>query len=168
MKSKNIFALVAAIVICELAGVIGSVFTITAIPIWYAGLVKPPLNPPAWIFAPVWTLLYLLMGVAVFLIFRAGEGKSGPESGRGAGPRRAALFVFAFQLALNVLWTALFFGLHSPVLGLICIVALWLAIIWTMFAFHKISRPATYLLAPYLLWVTFAAYLNLAIFLLNR
>jgi tryptophan-rich sensory protein len=170
MKSKNIFVLLSAIVICELAGAVGAVFTTAAIPTWYAGLAKPVLNPPAWVFAPVWTILYLLMGIAAFLIFTKDE-KSSPErsaGSRGAGSKKRALWIFAVQLILNVLWTALFFGLHSPLLGLICIIALWLTIIWTMAAFWTISRLATLLLAPYLLWVTFAAYLNLAIFLLNR
>ncbi len=159
MKSKNILALLTAVVISEAAGLVGSVFTVGAIPTWYVTLAKPALNPPAWVFAPVWTILYLLMGISAFLVWR--DGRSRKEGKR-------ALWVFVPQLVLNVLWSVLFFGLHSPALGLICIVALWLAILWTMIAFWKISRLATYLLVPYVLWVTFAAYLNLAIFVLNR
>ena len=158
MKLNNFFKLVIAIVISELAGIIGSVFTISAIPTWYAVLQKPALNPPAWIFAPVWTTLYLLMGVAAFLIWRKGLERKEIKS---------ALSMFCFQLILNALWSIIFFGLHNPGMALVEIVTLWLAILWTIFAFYKISRPAAYLLAPYILWVSFAGYLNYAIWVVN-
>ena len=158
-KLNNSLKLIISIVISELAGVIGSIFTVSAIPAWYATLAKPVLNPPAWIFAPVWTTLYLLMGIAAFLVWRKGwEQKE----------VRIALSIFGVQLVLNALWSVVFFGLHSPAWALINILALWIAIAWTIMAFYKISRPAAYLLVLYILWVSFAAYLNYSIWILNR
>ena len=158
MECRTIFKLVIAVVVSELAGVIGSVFTVPAIPTWYATLVKPALNPPGWIFGPVWTTLYLLMGVAAFLVWR--KGLQQPQI-------KKALGIFAIQLTLNALWSIIFFGLHNPGIALAEIIMLWFAIIWTITAFFKISRPAAYLLLPYILWVSFAAYLNYAIWALN-
>ncbi len=158
MERRNIFKLVIAVVISELAGAIGSAFTIPAIPTWYATLAKPALSPPNWVFGPVWTALYFLMGVAAFLVWKkAGERKE----------VKFALGAFGIQLVLNALWSIVFFGLHSPGLALVNIAALWFAILWTKIIFWKISKPAAYLLAPYILWVTFAAYLNYAIWNLN-
>lgn len=150
--------LIVAIVICELAGVIGNIFTISAIPTWYSTLIKPVLNPPSWIFGPVWTTLYLLMGIAVFLVWQKGWDRKDV---------RKALAVFGFQLVLNAVWSIIFFGLHSPLSALIDIAFMWLAIIWTMSFFYKISRPALWLLVPYILWVSFAMYLNYSIWILN-
>ncbi len=150
--------MVIAIVVSELAGVIGSFFTISAIPNWYAGLVKPVLNPPAWVFGPAWTTLYALMGIAAFLIWKNGWDRKDVK---------AALGIFGLQLVLNAIWSIIFFGLHSPGWALVDIVLLWLAIVWTMVVFYKISRPAVYLLVPYLLWVSFASYLNYSIWMLN-
>lgn len=140
------------------AGAIGSVFTARAVPTWYAGLVQPALNPPAWVFGPVWTVLYILMGIAAFWIWRNGWNRKNV---------RVALGVFGVQLLLNVAWSMIFFGLQRPGWALVSIVILWLAIVWTMVLFYKISRPAAYLLAPYLLWVTFASYLDYSIWMLN-
>ncbi len=158
MKINNTFKLIIAIVVSELAGVIGSLFTVSAIPTWYAGLVKPALNPPAWVFGPAWTTLYFLMGVAAFLIWKNGWERKDV---------RMALGVFGIQLFLNAIWSIIFFGLQSPALALVDIVLLWLAIVWTMLVFYKISKPAAYLLIPYLLWVSFASYLNYSIWMLN-
>jgi len=164
MKLNNLFKLVIAIAVSELVGVIGSLFTVSAIPTWYAGLVKPALNPPAWVFGPAWTTLYALMGIAAFLIWssyaKASEGQAKRQI-------KIALGVFGIQLFLNAIWSIIFFGLHSPGWALVDIVLLWLAIVWTMVVFYKISRPAAYLLVPYLLWVSFASYLNYAIWVLN-
>ena len=159
MKLKDYFALIGSIVICELAGGIGAIFTTAAIPTWYGGLMKPPLNPPSWVFGPVWGILYCLMGIGAFLVWGKGWVRKDVKM---------ALGIFVLQFALNTLWSILFFGLHSPLLGLICLVAMWLAIVWTMVVFWKISRAAMWLLVPYILWVTFAGYLNLGIFILNR
>jgi tryptophan-rich sensory protein len=159
MKLNNFSKLVIAIVVSELAGAIGSLFTISAIPTWYATLQKPALNPPSWIFGPVWTTLYVLMGIAAFLVWKKGWERK---------EVRTALSVFGLQLVLNALWSIVFFGLHSPAWALANIAALWIAVIWTMFVFYKISRPAMYLLVPYIIWVSFASYLNYSIWILNR
>jgi tryptophan-rich sensory protein len=156
MKNK-IFGGLLAVAICELIGVAGAIFTTPAIPLWYAGLVKPPLNPPNWIFGPVWSTLFALMGVSAYLVWRRRKEMSAVW----------ALAFFALQLALNVLWSYLFFGLHAPAFAAIEIVALWLSILWTAIEFAKISRLSAALLAPYLLWVAFAVYLNYSIVLLN-
>jgi tryptophan-rich sensory protein len=159
MKINNLSKLVISIVLSELAGVIGSIFTISAIPTWYATLTKPALNPPAWIFGPVWTTLYILMGVAAFLIWKNGLERKDVK---------VALSIFGVQLILNAFWSIVFFGLHSLVWALASIIVLWLLIVWTIAAFYKISRPAAYMLLPYIAWVSFAMYLNYAIWALNR
>lgn len=155
---KNTLQLVIAIVICELAGIIGSVFSYSAIPTWYSTLTKPALNPPSWVFGPVWTTLYALMGIAVFLIWKQGWNRNDVKK---------ALKVFALQLILNASWSVVFFGLENPGLAFVNIALMWLAIIWTMTLFYKISRPAMWLLVPYILWVSFASYLNYSIWMLN-
>ena len=159
MKPKDIWKLVVSIVACLAAGAIGSIFTRDAIPTWYATLEKPSFNPPNWLFAPVWTLLYVLMGIAAFLVWRKGSENR---------QVRIALIVFLVQLVLNALWSVVFFGLESPLYGLIVIVVLWVAILFTVLRFLRISLAASVLLWPYLLWVTFAAVLNASIWLLNR
>lgn len=153
------FKLIISIAICEMAGSVGSVFTAPSIATWYATLIKPTLNPPAWVFGPVWTTLFALMGAAVFLVWR---------TGLSSARVKIALAIFAVQLMLNTLWSIIFFGLHSPGGAFIEIVALWIAIVTTIIVFAKISRPAAWLLAPYLAWVSFAAYLNYAIWVLNK
>lgn len=158
MKTNSLFKSIIAIVICELAGGIGSIFTFSAIPTWYAALAKPMLNPPSWIFGPVWTTLYALMGIAAFIVWNKGWQRSDV---------RKAVSVFGVQFALNALWSIIFFGLHSPAWAFVNIIALWVAIIYTMILFYTISKPATYLLIPYILWVSFAAYLNYSILVLN-
>jgi tryptophan-rich sensory protein len=159
MKKKDIWKLVVSVVASLAAGGIGSIFTREAIPTWYATLEKPAFNPPNWLFAPVWTLLYILMGVAAFLVWRKGlENRQ----------VRTALIVFLVQLVLNALWSVVFFGLESPLYGLVVIAALWVAILFTTLMFYRISRVAGVLMLPYLLWVTFAAVLNESIWLLNR
>lgn len=155
---KNFLALVGFIIIAELAGVVGSFFTVSSVATWYAGLVKPALNPPSWLFGPVWIALYALMGVAAFLVWKQGWERE---------EVKLALKVFTLQLVLNATWSVLFFGLLNPLLALIEIVLLWLAILWAIMCFSRVSRPAAWLLAPYLLWVSFATYLNAAIWILN-
>ncbi|MEJ0053917.1 MAG: TspO/MBR family protein [bacterium] len=158
MNISSWLKLVIAIAVSELAGVIGSLFTIPAIPTWYATLVLPAFAPPSWIFAPVWTILFALMGVAAFLIWNEGLARRRV---------RTTLSIFAVQLVLNTLWSVIFFGFHNPAGALIEIVLLWLAILATVAAFCKVSKGAAYLLLPYVLWVSFAAYLNYAIWMLN-
>jgi benzodiazapine receptor len=143
----------------EMAGVIGSVFTSRTVSSWYLTLKKPAWTPPSSVFAPVWIVLYLLMGIAAFLVWKKGLAHEAV---------RAALALFIVQLVLNALWSAAFFGLPSPLAGLIVIAALWVMILATTVAFFRISTGAGLLLVPYLLWVSFAASLNWSIFTLNR
>jgi tryptophan-rich sensory protein len=129
-----------------------------AIPTWYATLNKPMFSPPNWLFGPVWTALYFLMGVSLFLVWKQGFKKKQVKS---------AVKVFLFQLVVNFLWSILFFGLQSPLLGLIDIVLMLGLIIYSIKLFYPISKIAAYLLVPYLLWVSFATLLNLFILILN-
>lgn len=157
LKGSNIIRLMVSVGACLLAGFIGSAFTAPAIPGWYASLVKPPFNPPNFVFAPVWTTLYLLMGFAAFLVWASEREDSVP-----------ALYRFALQLVLNAAWSMVFFGLRSPIGGLVVIALLWYSILMTIIWFARVSRPAAWLLGPYILWVSFAAVLNLSILVLNR
>lgn len=158
MSLSNPVKLVITIAASELAGMIGSVFTFSAIPNWYQNLTKPELTPPNWVFGPVWTTLFACMGVATFLIWKKGLDRKDV---------RIALGIFLTQLILNTLWSVLFFGLRSPGIAFGEIILLWLTIIATIFAFAKISKPAAWLLVPYLAWVSFASYLTYSIWVLN-
>ena len=161
MKKPDLSAVIRfilSIAICLTAGMIGSVFTTPAIPTWYAGLRKPDLAPPNWVFAPVWTTLFLLMGISLFLVWNVGLGKSSV---------RYSFTSFFAQLVLNVLWSYLFFGLRSPLLGLLDIIVLWFAIALTVVFFFKVSKTAAVMLIPYLAWVSVATYLNYLILKLN-
>jgi translocator protein len=155
---KNILGVIVGVVVCEIVGGIGSFFTIPNIPIWYAGLVKSSLNPPNWVFGPVWATLFALMGAAIFLIWQKGINNKKVV---------LALSVFALQFFLNIWWSIIFFGMHNPIAALWEIFALWLAIVWTIVRFWKISRLAAYLLLPYVVWVSFAVYLNYSVVVLN-
>ena len=158
MTIRTFVKLAVAIVVTQLAGIIGSLFTFSAIPTWYATLTKPALNPPSWVFGPVWTTLYVLMGVSAFLIWQKGWQRKDVK---------VALSVYGIQLILNALWSIVFFGMQSPGLALVNIALLFISIVLTMILFYKLSRPAMYLLIPYILWVSFASYLNYAIYALN-
>lgn len=155
---SKIIKLVISIVICLAVGNIGTLFTTPNIATWYATLTKPGFNPPNWIFAPVWTTLFVLMGISLFLVwnYRNREGN-----------RKAFLIVFVINLILNVLWSAIFFGLHMPGLAFLEIILLALSIIILIALSWKISRAASALLIPYLLWVCFASFLNYNIWILN-
>ena len=156
---NNFFKFLIAVIGCELVGILATPFTLAAIPTWYSTLNKPPFSPPNWIFGPVWTTLYFLMGISAFLIWQRGLKKRQVKE---------ALLYFVAQLFLNFIWSILFFGLRSPILGLLDILILWMLILVTMIKFYKISKLASYLLIPYLLWVSFATILNLSIVILNR
>jgi tryptophan-rich sensory protein len=156
---KNFLGLLTAIIVCFAAGAFGSIFTAPNIPFWYASLAKPAFNPPNWIFGPVWTLLYSLMGIALYMVWNKGMEK--PEV-------KFALRVFFVQLVLNALWSYFFFGLHWLLFAYIELVVLWIFILWNIIAFTKISKPAAWLLVPYLCWVSFASFLNLGVWWLNR
>jgi len=155
---KNIAKLLTSIIGCELVGFVGTPFTISAIPTWYATLNKPFFAPPNWLFGPAWTLLYFLMGVSFYLIWK--------QDFKTLKAKIAKNFFFV-QLFLNLIWSPLFFGLRSPLLGLIDIMTLWIFIVITIYKMHSVSKWASYLLIPYLLWVTFATALNGAILILN-
>jgi translocator protein len=155
---RTIIRIIIAIAACELFGSIGALFTMPSIGGWYAGLNKAALNPPSWVFAPVWTMLFALMGVAAFLIWQKGLNNKGVKT---------ALWIFIGQFALNILWSVLFFGLHDPWFALIDIAILWLAIGFTILSFRKVSPTAAWLMVPYFLWVTFASYLNYSVAVLN-
>ena len=156
---KKALGILVFVVICELAGVIGSVATAPSIPGWFAGLAKPAFNPPNWVFAPVWTILYALMALAAYLVY-----EKGPRERR----VRTALVVFILQLVLNVLWSIIFFGAHQILGAVVVIVLLWGMILATILLFSRISKAAAYLLVPYILWVSFAAVLNISFSILNR
>ena len=144
------------IVLCFAAAAIGSAFTTPSLENWYRELTKPPGNPPNWIFGPVWSALYLAMAIAAWRVWKA------------RGLREPALKVFGVQLALNTLWSVLFFGMHNPGAALVEIVLLWAAIATTLAMFWRIDRVAGALFVPYLAWVSFATYLIGAIWWLNR
>jgi tryptophan-rich sensory protein len=158
MRLSNLWKIIISVLVAELAGVIGSLFTFAAIPTWYATLAKPAFNPPNWVFAPVWNILFILMGVAAFLVWKRGLDKKAV---------RLALILFLVQLVLNSFWSIIFFGLHNPGAAYIEIIFLWLAILATIISFYKVVPKAAYLLIPYILWVTFAAFLNLSIWRLQ-
>lgn len=157
-RGKQIVGLAASILICFAAAGLGSVVTTSKIPNWYADLTKPVWTPPNWLFGPVWTALYIGMAVAAWLVWRQ----------RGIGAAKLPLALFATQLALNSLWSVLFFGFQNPGVAFIEILLLWAAILATLIAFWRYSTLAGSLLIPYLAWVTFAAVLNGAIWSLNR
>ena len=142
-----------------LAGWLGSLATRPAIAGWYAGLNKPVFNPPGWLFGPAWTVLYILMGLAAYLVWSRGLATPGVKP---------ALAMFLVQLALNVAWSFLFFAARSPLAGFVEIIVLWVAILVTMVLFFRVSPVAGWLMVPYLGWVSFATVLNGAIMLLNR
>jgi translocator protein len=158
MVKINYFKLVFSIVICQLAGFIGSFFTVSSVSTWYLTLNKPFFNPPGWLFGPVWIILYFLMGISLYIVWNKGIKSS---------KSKIALSVFGLQLILNSLWSILFFGLKSPLLAFVEIIILWIAILSTLIYFHRISKIASYLLIPYILWVSFAAILNFSIYYLN-
>ncbi len=158
MFMKKFITLFVSVAVCQLAGIVGSLFTAPAIPTWYAALKKPSFNPPSWLFGPVWITLYTMMGVSLYLIWqKRGEIKL-------AWP---AIIFFLIHLAVNASWSIIFFGQKNIIGALILIVALWFMIVASIFLFYKINKTAAYLLVPYLLWVSFASILNYSLWRLN-
>jgi len=137
-SQKSLMKFILSIILCQAVGAIGTLFTSPSISTWYSQLVKPKFTPPNWLFAPVWTILYLLMGLSLFLILIKGKEKK----------LRQTLFIFAIQLFLNGLWSYLFFGLRNPFYGFIGITVLWIAILFTIVEAFKISKAAAMLLIP--------------------
>ncbi|MEW6011116.1 MAG: TspO protein [Methanobacterium sp.] len=157
-RSRDLSLLTFFVIGCLLVGGISGFFTTGAVDTWYPSLVKPDWNPPSWLFGPVWTILYALMGVAAFLIYREGFEKK---------EVKIALGIFSVQLGLNFLWSILFFNYKNLFASFVEIVVLWVAILATIISFYRISRPAALIMIPYLLWVSFATILNYTILVLN-
>jgi benzodiazapine receptor len=155
----KIVRLISSVSVCLLTGFLGSFVTRDSVTTWYAQLSRPSFTPPDWTFGVVWPVLYVMMGISAFLIWNVGIDKR---------QVKVALGFFALQLILNGLWTLIFFGLHLIGLALVEIVILWAAILMTILAFWKVSKPAALLLLPYILWVSFAVVLNASLFLLNK
>lgn len=157
MKRTDIIKMVTAVTLTVVLGAVGGLVTSPEIPGWYAALNKPSFNPPNWLFGPVWTILYILMGFSYYLIWKQ---PASPE-------RNKALFIFIMQFILNFCWSFIFFGMHETGWALVEMLLLWLVIITTIFSFAKLSKRAAWLLVPYMAWVSFAMILNTAIWRLN-
>lgn len=158
MEKSDLFRLILSIIICQMAGVIGSIFTASSVASWYPTLVKPSITLPGFYIGSIWIALFTLMGISLFLIWR--HHSDGSDA-------RGALYFFAAQLVVNTLWSAAFFGMQSPISGLVVIALLWILILITIVKFLPLNRAAAFLLVPYILWVSFAAYLNYLIWRLN-
>jgi len=157
-RTADVAGLVVSLAAPLAVGILSGLATVRGVREWYPGLAKPVFNPPDWVFGPVWTVLYLLMGVAAWLVWRRrDEAKVG-----------LPLVWFGLQLVLNGLWSVLFFGMRSPAAAGVEILVLWVAIGATIQAFRRVSVPAAVLMAPYWAWVSFAAVLNFAIWMMNR
>jgi len=181
MSLNNSIKLLVSIIICQLAGVIGAIFTTPEIDSWYAGINKPSFNPPNWIFGPVWTALFILMGVSLYLVWSKKwepKNKIGPEKSKmlsslsqkffsGEWKRINIILIFAVQLILNILWSLVFFGAHSIDKAFVVLMMLWFAILFTIVNFYRVSKAAAILLIPYILWVSFAGVLNFYLWILN-
>ncbi|MDO8668902.1 MAG: TspO/MBR family protein [Candidatus Buchananbacteria bacterium] len=156
MLLKKYSKLILSLAFTFLAGLAGSIFTASEVPTWYSTLNKPSFNPPAWLFAPVWTTLFILMAISLYLVWSANNKKS-----------KMAVVVFVIHLFINSFWSLAFFGWHNPLLAFCTIILLWLAIIFLMIYFWRISKLSSLLLLPYILWVSFASLLNFYILILN-
>lgn len=157
MKKISVGKLALSLLIPLVSGFLGSVFTSSSVKTWYLTINKPSWNPPSWLFAPVWTTLFIMMGVALYLVW-----SEKPEV-----KIKTALKIFAVQLILNTLWSFFFFGMGNFWLAFVEIIVLWIAILFTILSFGKINKTAAWLLVPYILWVTFASYLTFTIASLN-
>lgn len=181
MKYNNLLKLVVSIIICELAGSIGAIFTTPAINSWYKTLNKPFFNPPNWIFGPVWTTLFVLMGISLYLVWtkklvikneigfkhKKAWNSLSQKFFNGALQKENIILVFAFQLVLNVLWSVIFFGAQNMGLAFFELLMLWVAIAYTIINFYRVSKVAALLLIPYILWVSFAGILNYFLWTIN-
>lgn len=156
---NNILKLIISVTIPLLVGGLSGFFTVTGVESWYQTIDRPSWNPPNWIFGPVWTALYILMGVALFLVWK--------DKSAG-GVKKFALLLFVVQMLLNFFWSIIFFSLQQPGWAFAEIVLLWLFILITIFAFARLNNMAAWLLVPYVSWVSFAAILNFTIWQLNR
>lgn len=157
MFSKQIKFIV-SLILPLVAGFVGSIFTTPAINSWYTTLIKPSFNPPNWIFGPVWTFLFILMGISLYIVWTSDINKN---------KKRVAMVVFFGHLVLNTLWSIIFFGLNNPFFAFVEIVILWISILITAFLFFRIKKIAGILFIPYIVWVSFASVLNFSIWQLN-
>ncbi|MBU2634408.1 MAG: tryptophan-rich sensory protein [Nanoarchaeota archaeon] len=151
---KKIIKFIISILVCQLAGIIGSIFTVSSVGSWYLELNKPVFNPPSYLFGPVWIFLYFLMGLALYFVWVKKDVKN-------------ALILFFVHLFLNSLWSVLFFGLKLVFVAFLEIILLWIFILLVMIKFYKFDKRSCYLLIPYILWVSFALILNFSIYILN-
>ncbi len=158
IKFGEIPKLAVSVLICLIAGFLGSLATTPSIPTWYASLTKPAWTPPNWLFGPIWTILYILLGVAAFIVWR--EGFQRKEV-------KIALGIFSLQLILNILWSVVFFAFRSILGAFIIILIFWIMILITIITFYRVSKPAAIILIPYITWVTIAAALNYTVYILN-
>ncbi len=160
---KKFGSLVISLAIAQLAGFLGSIFTISSIPTWYQTINKPSFLPPNWLFAPVWTTLFVLMGISAWLVWKQYTQAKKLDKQK----IRSALLVYGGQLLLNIAWSMIFFGWQMPWLAFLEIILLWMAILFTIILFYRIHHVAAWLLLPYLGWVSFAAVLTYAVAQLN-
>lgn len=178
---KKISKLLISLSVCLFSGAVGSVFTTPAIGNWYYFLDKPSFSPPNWIFAPAWTTLYILMGISLYLVWSKNweinvsqkdeEAKVWNKISKkllvGSWREENVIAIFALQLILNILWSVVFFGLKSPGLAFFEILMLWFAILYMIVNFYRVSKTAALLQIPYIVWVSFAAFLNYSVWMLN-
>jgi len=180
MKYNNWVKLVTSIIICEVAGVVGTLFTTPQIGTWYQTIKKPSFNPPNWIFGPVWTTIFVLMGIALYLVWeknwephdlKISKGKPWNKFSKkfynGNWRKLNIILIFSVQLILNILWSLVFFGMNSPMGGFFVLVMLWFAILFMIINFYRVSKATLWLLLPYILWVSFAGVLNFSIWIIN-
>jgi tryptophan-rich sensory protein len=181
MKFNKTVKFLTSIIICELAGAVGAFFTVPQINNWYVGLSKPSFNPPDRIFGPVWTTLFVLMGISLYLVWSKNwqiknnlsfkDKKPWNSLSRKflSGPWQKAniILIFSLQLILNILWSVIFFGAHSPAVAFFELLMLWFAIVFTIVNFYRVSKTAALLLLPYILWVSLAGILNYFIWMIN-
>jgi benzodiazapine receptor len=158
MAKSNLLKLIVSIVFTLGLGSLGGIFTVSEIPNWYAGLQKPSFNPPNFLFGPVWTILYILMGISFYLVWKKSSSKI----------RANGIALFIIQFTLNFFWSIIFFKYHLIFWAFIEIIVMWVFILFTIFSFAKLNKTAAWLLVPYISWVSFAAILNFAILHLNQ
>ena len=156
--NRKLLKIIISVVICLLAGAIGAAATKTSVNTWYLTINKPSFNPPNWVFSPVWTILFILMGVAAGIVWNRGFYHKWVK---------IALYHFGFQLLLNISWSLVFFGLNEILGALIVIIALFVLLLFTFKWFKVVNTTAAYLLIPYIIWVGFASVLNFCIWQLN-
>jgi translocator protein len=180
-KKYALNKLIVSMFVCQMAGFVGAIFTMSKITTWYAAIKKPSFTPPGWVIGLVWTILFFLMGISLYLAWEnnfkcrvsdkdkkiKGWNRFSEKLWIGTWREENAILIFALQLFLNILWSVLFFGLQSPGLAFFELIMLWWAILYTIANFYRISKLAAYLLIPYIFWVSFAGFLNFIVWRMN-